>query len=159
MAGVPWIATKHAISSWSKTNKHLPMYKGLTRWPWIRSWVSKTSKSGRDSTTRGSSYTIVNIYIECLGQSHLGSLVIFTVSVRPYEPRLFDSGSFSVIFEPSGSYHPFSHYSARFHELNLMFGSGSTSVHINYWVKSLWWQLEQGPIWSQEIIRLCICYC
>lgn len=33
---------------------------------------------------------IRNIYTECLGQSHGGSLVVASVSAGPYEPRLLD---------------------------------------------------------------------
>ncbi|KAL6039944.1 hypothetical protein STEG23_016890, partial [Scotinomys teguina] len=32
-----------------------------------------------------------DIYVECLGQSHAGFLVVGSLSVNPYEPRLIDS--------------------------------------------------------------------
>ena len=75
--------------------------------------------------TRGPSYTTV-IYAECISESHGDSLVVSSVSVSPYEPRLADSLSFLVVsLTPLALTILSPHSSAGFPKLQLMFGCGS----------------------------------
>ena len=75
-----------------------------------------------------------NIYAECLSQSQAGSLLVSSVSVTLYEPRLVDSAGF---LDPSNLYNFFSSSSAGFSELCLIFDCGSASVSISFWMKPL----------------------
>lgn len=79
-----------------------------------------------------------NLCAEAQGQSHAGSLVVHSVSISSYEPRLVDFVAFlRGVLDPSGSYNP---SSARFPELHLMFGSGSPHLFLSH--------LGQGSIYT-----------
>ena len=63
---------------------------------WIR--IPKACGTGR-SPTKMTKIHYYNIYVEVLGQTHGGSgVVVASVSVNAYEPRLVDSVCFHMLF-------------------------------------------------------------
>lgn len=70
---------------------------------------------------------------------YAGSLVVTSVFVGSYEPRLDNSvGSPVSVLDPSVSYNFFSSSYARLPELQLMFDCESAPVSSSFWMKCLW---------------------